>query len=60
MCRCDMSIISFVKIVADLSISYEINQFNINQLILAKKSNFHVKMGYGLNLGWAIEGAIGS
>lgn len=55
-----MSILSFVKIVADMSMSYEINQYNINPEILALKSNFHVKMGYGLNLGWAIEGAIGS
>ena len=28
MCLCDMSILSFVKIIADLSISYEINQYN--------------------------------
>lgn len=27
---------------------------------MKKKPDFHVKMGYGLNLGWAIEGAIGS
>jgi class 3 adenylate cyclase len=60
MCRCDMSILAFVKIIADLAISYEINQYNTNPEILAKKSNFHVRMGYGLNLGWAIEGAIGS
>ena len=30
MCRCDMSILSFVKIIADLAMSYEINQYNIN------------------------------
>ena len=29
-------------------------------LIKKKLPNFKVKMGFGLNLGWAIEGAIGS
>jgi class 3 adenylate cyclase len=55
-----MSILSFVKTVADLRMSYEINEYNKNEEILARKPDFHVKMGYGLNLGWAIEGAIGS
>ena len=59
-CLCDMSIISFIKIIADLQMSYEINQYNTNPLLLAKKKDFKVKLGFGLNLGWAIEGAIGS
>lgn len=31
MCKCDMSLISFIKIIADLEMSYEINEYNIDQ-----------------------------
>ena len=35
-------------------------KYNTNPKLKKKIPNFKVSMGFGLNLGWAIEGAIGS
>lgn len=56
---CDLSVISFVEILKDIEVDYQMNKFNRDPRLL-KIPNFKVSMGFGLNLGWAIEGAIGS
>jgi len=57
---CDLAIISYVKTIARLNSYPEILQYNNNSKINARITNYKVKMGFGLHLGWAIEGAIGS
>lgn len=37
-----------------------ISVYESNQLLIDNIPNFAVKLGYGLHIGWAIEGAIGS
>lgn len=37
-----------------------IQYFNKHQKLNSKMPNYSVKLGFGLHLGWAIEGAIGS
>jgi len=56
----DMSVISFLKIIADIRKSHKLERYSQNKQILEKLPNFQVKLGYGLHVGWAIEGAIGS
>lgn len=56
----DMSVISFLKIIADIRKSHKLERYSQNKQILEKLPNFQVKLGYGLHIGWAIEGAIGS
>lgn len=51
---------SFVNIMGKINTSYEINRYNKNVLLKERIPNYKVRMGFGLNLGWAIEGAIGS
>lgn len=43
-----------------MRVDKEITIYNKNKKLLKHLPNFKVKLGYGLHLGWAIEGAIGS
>ena len=56
----DMSLISFLKIIAEIRRSHKLDRYSQNKQILEKLPNFQVKLGFGLHVGWAIEGAIGS
>ena len=56
----DMSVISFLKIIAEIRKSHKLERYSQNKQILEKLPNFQVKLGFGLHVGWAIEGAIGS
>ena len=53
--------ISFLKIIAKLHRSHELIKFRENlDLIKRLGEGFELEMSFGLHLGWAIEGAIGS
>lgn len=56
----DMSVVSFVKIIAAVHKSYKLFKYKKNTLLSNRMPNYSVKMGFGLHVGWAIEGAIGS
>ncbi len=58
--RCELAILSFLEIIIAIRKSETLNAYSKNKKLLAKKPDFKVEMGFGLNLGWAIEGAIGS
>ena len=57
---CDMALISIIKMFADIEKSKEIKKFKNIEEIVAKFGKNPIKMGFGINLGWSIEGAIGS
>ena len=56
----DMAVFSFVKILADLYQNKTLEKYRKNSMLTQRIPGFRVRMGFGLNLGWAIEGAIGS
>lgn len=56
----DMSVFSFLKIIAKLNKYQHVLDYNNNPDMQRKIPGFKVKMGFGLHQGWAIEGAIGS
>ena len=56
----DMSLISFLKIMAGISSDPKILKYRTNTALNNRMPNYCVKMGFGLHVGWAIEGAIGS
>ena len=56
----DMSVISFLKIIAALKRSRKLVKYKENKKLNERMPNYSVKMGLGLHVGWAIEGAIGS
>jgi class 3 adenylate cyclase len=56
----DMSAISFLKIVSGLKRSRKMVKYKEHKGLNHRMPNYSVKMGFGLHVGWAIEGAIGS
>merc|ERR1712232_201532 len=56
----DMSVISFVHIVAAINKSAVLKYYSEHPALLARLPNYRVRLGFGLHYGWAIEGAIGS
>lgn len=56
----DMAVLSFVKIIASIKKSRKLIKYTQNQGLIDRIPNYSVKMGFGLHVGWAIEGAIGS
>ncbi|CDJ35924.1 adenylyl cyclase, putative [Eimeria mitis] len=57
----DMAVMSFVKVVAGINKSHTLAEYReIPEIIERMGTGWKVKMGFGLHVGWAIEGAIGS
>ena len=55
-----MSAISFVKIISALKRARKLVKYKEHKGLNNRMPNYSVKMGFGLHVGWAIEGAIGS
>jgi hypothetical protein len=58
----ELAVISFLKLPVALSRASKLVKYRKNPGLLErlKTSTFNVKMGFGMHVGWAIEGAIGS
>jgi class 3 adenylate cyclase len=57
----DMSVVAFSKTICAVKKSYKLAKYSENKEIRALTGqNWRVNMGFGLHVGWAIEGAIGS
>ena len=56
----DVSVFSFLKIIAKLNKFQHILKYNENKDMQRRVKDFRVEMGFGIHQGWAIEGAIGS
>lgn len=56
----DMSLLSLTSMVAKIATSAEMAEYREHSKLLKRIPNYRVKVGFGLHLGWAIEGAIGS
>lgn len=55
-----MAFISFLKIIAQIKKSRKLLRYKENKALNERIPNYQIKMGFGLHVGWAIEGAIGS
>lgn len=56
----DMALIAFLKILAEVHKSFKLNKYREDPALNERIKNYSVKMGFGLHLGYSIEGAIGS
>lgn len=56
----DMSVLGFLTVILRINKLREILKYRSDNDISKRLLNYRVKMGFGLHLGWAIEGAIGS
>lgn len=58
--RADMSLLSFIKILGSIKRSRKLEKYKHNENLKERMPNYEVKLGFGLHIGWSIEGAIGS
>ena len=61
----DKSLISFLKIIVELEKNEELQRYSstndpLGRQMLERMPDYKLRMGFGLHIGWAIEGAIGS
>eukprot|EP00418_Pyrodinium_bahamense_P049932 CAMPEP_0179173142 /NCGR_PEP_ID=MMETSP0796-20121207/85425_1 /TAXON_ID=73915 /ORGANISM="Pyrodinium bahamense, Strain pbaha01" /LENGTH=1058 /DNA_ID=CAMNT_0020876339 /DNA_START=138 /DNA_END=3312 /DNA_ORIENTATION=+ len=56
----DLSVASFIQVMSAVSRDQHLAELGSHPALLAKSGSYRVRLGFGLHLGWAIEGAIGS
>jgi class 3 adenylate cyclase len=56
----DLALISFLKIICALNNMPRFLKYRLHPGLNSRIANYQIKMGFGLHLGWAIEGTIGS
>jgi class 3 adenylate cyclase len=57
----DCALLAFLSVIKKINKSRTILEYSNNKALKEKLgNNFKVQMGFGLHMGWAIEGAIGS
>ena len=57
----DLAVLSFIKMVSAITRSETLQKYKENPRLQERIVDyFGVKMGFGLHVGWAIEGPIGS
>ena len=56
----DLSLLAFVKIIIAVKNNSKIAVYNQTKKLEKRMPGYTVKLGFGLHIGWAIEGAIGS
>ncbi len=58
--RCEMALLSFIEIIIQIRTSPDLVYYNKHPALNKIIPDYKVDMGFGLHLGWGIEGAIGS
>jgi len=56
----DMAVFSFLKIVSSINKSKKLAKYRDHEGLNKRMPNYRVRMGFGLHIGWGIEGAVGS
>jgi class 3 adenylate cyclase len=56
----DLSLLAFLKILAKVNKDPLMLKYRTNPKLLQRMPGYEIKMGFGLHIGWSIEGPIGS
>lgn len=56
----DMSLVSLMKIIAKVNTSPQLAEYRTHTKLVKRLPGYRTRIGFGIHLGWAIEGAIGS
>ncbi len=56
----DRALVALIQIIVEIAVSRQLDVWRYDPKILARMPEFNVKLGFGLHLGWAVEGALGS
>jgi len=59
-CIADLALFSVLRTISNIYNSREMMRYNENPLLRERIKDFRIKLGFGLHMGWAIEGMIGS
>ena len=57
---CECAVTCFASLLEIIHTSSKVQRFSKNPKLLERLPNYQVRMGFGLHIGWAIEGPIGS
>ena len=57
---CDGALGAFIEVIEEINASRRLKEITQHEELQARIPGFTTKMGFGLHLGWSIEGAIGS
>lgn len=59
--KADLAVLALVRMIADMTRAECLQKYKLNKGLQQRIPNYGgVKMGFGLHIGWAIEGPIGS
>jgi len=56
----DKALIGFLKVVVEINRNPRILSYRYDPRLTKKEGYFNLSMGFGMHVGWAIEGAVGS
>jgi class 3 adenylate cyclase len=56
----ERSLIGLLQMLIEITINATLNPWRKHPAILARMPDFEIKLGFGLHMGWAVEGALGS
>jgi len=56
----DLSVLSFIQVIVAVNRDQALANYREHPALLARLGSYRVRLGFGLHIGWAIEGAIGS
>jgi class 3 adenylate cyclase len=56
----DMSLLSVMRIIIKINTSSDLAEYRTNAKLNRRIQNYRIHLSFGLHLGWAIEGAIGT
>ena len=58
--KAESALRSFLRVVLETSCSHILRRMAMNEALQKRLPGFHTELGFGLHVGWAIEGAIGT
>lgn len=56
----DKALIGFLKVLVGVNRDTQVLSYRDDKRLTGDNGSFNVRMGFGLHVGWAIEGAVGS
>lgn len=56
----DKALIGFLKVVVEINRDPQILSYRDDSRLRRDNKNYKLSMGFGMHVGWAIEGAVGS
>jgi hypothetical protein len=56
----DRALVALLQMLIEIKINRRLDPWRVHPDILKRMPDFQIKLGFGLHMGWAVEGALGS